>query len=286
MKIAILTCDRLKDLTSSDQKILAMLLKSGLDAQATVWDDENIDWESFDYLIFRNTWDYYEKETAFLAFLDYIERLNIPTLNSLPIVRKNIHKFYLRDFENKGIKIIPTVFIEKGSTFSLSELKSSDWPKAVIKPAFSAGSYLTEVVTDENILELSEQYNVLATDKDLLFQKFMPEIQLIGETSLLFFNRKFSHSVCKVPKHGDFRVQSQFGGQYSSTTVTENVMNQALDIINLVEGDLLFARIDGIIIDDIFYLMELELIEPDLYLEHHPEAYHTYFSELISKLQP
>jgi glutathione synthase/RimK-type ligase-like ATP-grasp enzyme len=285
MKIAILTCNRLKDLTPSDQKILAMLLESGLDAQATVWDDENIDWESFDYLIFRNTWDYYEKETAFLAFLDYIEKLNIPTLNSLPIVRKNIHKFYLRDFENKGIKIIPTVFIEKGSTFSLSELKSSDWPKAVIKPAFSAGSYLTEVVTDENILELSEQYNVLATDKDLLFQKFMPEIQLIGETSLLFFNRKFSHSVCKVPKDGDFRVQSQFGGQYSPTTVSENVMNQTLDIINLVEGDLLFARIDGIIIDDIFYLMELELIEPDLYLEHHPEAYHTYFSELISKLQ-
>jgi glutathione synthase/RimK-type ligase-like ATP-grasp enzyme len=284
LKLGLLTCKRLSQLTEADQKIQAMLMQRGIQADALVWDDAEIEWENYDLLIFRNTWDYYEKETEFRLWLDHIEKMKIPTLNSIDVVKKNIHKFYLRDLENKGVKIIPTVFIDKASAFSLIELMPAHWAKAVIKPAFSAASYLTEVVTKENIVELNERYKVIGLEKDLLFQQFMPEVQYLGETSLLFFNRKFSHAVCKFPKKGDFRVQSQFGGNYVPTKVPDSIMQQVDQVLTAIEGDLLFARVDGIIIEDEFYLMEVELIEPDLYLDHYKEAFNTFVNAILQKI--
>ncbi len=283
VKLGLLTCQRLENLTEADQKIQSMLIAKGIQTDALVWDDATIDWKKYDLLIFRSTWDYYEKEDAFMLWLDYIAKLNIPTLNTIDTVKQNIHKFYLRDLEGKGVKIIPTIFIDKGSAFSLKELQPLEWAKAVIKPAFSAGSYLTEIVTPDNIVALNERYKAIGLEKDLLFQKFMPEIQSLGETSLLFFNRKFSHAVCKLPKVGDFRVQSQYGGNYSPAEVSDNIMSQVMKIVNIVKGDLLFARVDGIIIEEEFYLMEIELIEPDLYLEHHPEASEKFVNAILEQ---
>ena len=83
MNIALLTCEKLPNLYEADQPLIPRLAKYGITAKATIWDDPAIDWKQFDFLIFRNTWDYYEKETDFNHWLDHIEKLNIPTLNAL-----------------------------------------------------------------------------------------------------------------------------------------------------------------------------------------------------------
>ena len=92
MKIGILTCARLPSLLVSDQILIPLFEKENFTAKAVVWDDELVNWTEFDYLIFRNTWDYYQKENAFNSWLDKIESLGINTLNPISTIQKNKHK--------------------------------------------------------------------------------------------------------------------------------------------------------------------------------------------------
>ncbi|MEZ7504440.1 RimK family alpha-L-glutamate ligase [Flavobacterium sp. Arc2] len=265
MKIALLTCKKLPELTPQDQLLIPELAKHAITATAEIWDDANINWTDFDYLVFRNTWDYFEKETEFNLWLDQIEQLGIQTLNPIAIIKQNKHKFYLREMEEQGVKILPTVFIDKTNTLNLKELIPSHWKKAVLKPAFSAGSYLTEVFETAEVDKINTQYKIIASEKELLLQEFMPEIQTVGETSFVFFNKKFSHAVNKKPVPGDFRIQVQFGGIYRLRYPDAKLIAKAQKIVDTFKGKLLYARVDGIVIDNELHLMEVECIEPDLY---------------------
>ncbi|WP_158730017.1 MULTISPECIES: RimK family alpha-L-glutamate ligase [unclassified Flavobacterium] len=265
MKIALLTCEKLPDLNPEDQKLIPALAQYNIQAIAAVWDDANINWSQFDCLVFRNTWDYFEKEQAFILWLDQIKKLGVKTLNTIDTVKNNIHKFYLKELEQKGIPIIKTLFIDKTQQLDLNKLIPNHWNKAVIKPAFSAGSYLTEVFDRTQIQAINNQYQSIAASKELLLQEFMPEIQTLGETSFIFFDKKFSHAVNKKPVSGDFRVQSLYGGKYTLVEPSAELIQKAQKVVNTFQEDLLYARVDGIVIEEVLYLMEIECIEPDLY---------------------
>lgn len=268
MNIALLACQKFPDLTKADQLLIPELAKFGIQAKAIIWDDPSVEWTSFDYLIFRNTWDYYEKESAFNLWLDKLENLGVKTLNALDTIRANKHKFYLRTLEKQGIKILPTIFIEKTNHLDLTQMLPKSWKKAVIKPAFSAGSYLTEVFEADNLAAINKKYQPIAAVKDLLLQQFMPEIQSLGETSLVFFNKQFSHAINKKPVEGDFRIQVQFGGKYTAILPNSALINQAQRIVDTFPDPLLYARVDGIVIGNELHLMEIECIEPDLYFNY------------------
>ena len=286
MKIALLTCDQLPDLNPQDQPLIAELAKYHITATAVIWDNPTIDWSNFDYLIFRNTWDYFEKEMQFNAWLSQIEKLGIKTLNSIATIKRNKHKFYLREMESQGVRILPTVFINKTPDLDLKAILPSNWKKAVIKPAFSAGSYQTEAFDVTNADTISSQYKTIATEKELLLQEFMPEIETLGETSFIFFNKIFSHSVNKKPLQGDFRIQIQFGGKYTLCNPTSDLIAQAQKIIDLFPEELLYARVDGIIIDDQLHLMEVECIERDLYLNLSDGALGRFTKAIVNAIQP
>lgn len=285
MNLALLTCKKLPNLTESDQLLIPALAKHSITAKAVIWDDETVNWTDFDYLIFRNTWDYYEKQQDFDFWLTKIEKLGIKTLNSISIINQNKHKFYLRDFQKKGIAILPTVFIDKTENLNLSEIIPNHWKKAVIKPAYSAGSYQTQVFEIDDIEKINQQYKPIAAEKELLLQEFMPQIQTLGETSFIFFNKKFSHAVNKKPVEGEFRIQSQFGGKYKLVQPEQELVNKAQKIVNTFQGDLLYARVDGIVIENELHLMEVECIEPDLYFnlsENSQTKFVTALLELIN----
>ncbi len=267
MKLGILTCEKLPNLLDSDQKLILLFEVHHFDVKAVIWDDLSVNWSSFDYLIFRNTWDYYEKETAFNKWLEKIEQLKIPTFNSIATIQKNKHKFYLKELQSKGVLILPTVFLEKNSLISLAEIIPQQWQKVVIKPAFSAGSYLTKLVDRNDLNEIENEFAEHFKTKDFLIQEFQPEIKLVGETSFIFFNGKFSHCVNKKPIENDFRVQFQYGGKYKLIEPSANLIQQAKNIIAHFPEKLLYARVDGIIIRNQLHLMEIELIEPDLYFD-------------------
>ena len=285
MKIALLTCQRLPDLTPADQLLIPELAKHNIVAEAVIWDDPKVIWTNFDYLIFRNTWDYYEKESQFNLWLSTIKKLGIKTLNSLDIIEQNKHKFYLRALQNQNIITIPTVFIERTKALNLAGIIPSHWKKAVIKPAFSAGSYLTEVFEVANIEEINKKYQTFASEKDLLLQEFKPEIETEGETSLIFFNKKFSHAINKKPAAGDFRIQVQFGGVYTSISPSAHLIQQAQKIVDTFPNNLLYARVDGIIINNNLQLMEVECIEPDLYFNYSEGSRQRFISAVLELIE-
>ncbi|MFT5963981.1 MAG: glutathione synthase/RimK-type ligase-like ATP-grasp enzyme [Flavobacterium sp.] len=285
MRIAILSCEKLPNLTQNDQLLIPAMAKVNIEATVVIWNDKTVNWSDFDYLIFRNTWDYFEKEAEFNLWLNQIEHLGIKTLNSIDIIKKNKHKFYLREMEKQGIKILPTVFIDKMDTLDIDKIIPSHWKKVVIKPAFSAGSYQTEVFELKDIRKINTDYKKIASEKELLLQEFMPEIQTLGETSFIFFDKKFSHAVNKKPAAGDFRIQVQFGGQYTLVHPNAELIGKAQQIVNTFTGALLYARVDGIVIDNELHLMEVECIEPDLYFNLSEGSMERFVSAVIDLIK-
>jgi glutathione synthase/RimK-type ligase-like ATP-grasp enzyme len=267
MKIGILTCARLPELLESDKKLIPLFAKENISAIAVIWDNESIDWTEFDCLIFRNTWDYYQKENAFNTWLNKIESLGIKTFNPISVIQKNKHKFYLKELEKEGISILPTIFFEKNSTQNLRNLIPENWEKIVIKPAFSAGSYLTKLIDRSELESIQEEFNEHFETKDFLLQEFRSEIKDLGETSFIFFDGKFSHAVNKKPVENDFRVQIQYGGKYTLIEPNQDLVLQAELVVSKISEKLLYARVDGIVIENKLHLMEIELIEPDLYFD-------------------
>lgn len=284
-RIALLTCQKLPELLPSDQALIPALAKNNIQAKAEVWDNPVVDWTSYDYLIFRNTWDYYEKEQAFNLWLNQIENLGIKTLNSIEIIQQNKHKFYLKQLHEKGVKIIPTLFQEKTNSLDLRAIIPQHWQKIIIKPAFSAGSYLTKLFEFSDIDKINAEYSSIAVEKELLIQEFKPEITAVGETSFIFFNKQFSHCVNKKPAANDFRIQVQFGGKYTLIQPTMELIQQAKEIVNLFPDNLLYARVDGIIINDQIHLMEVECIEPDLYFTLAPESLERFVSSILELIK-
>jgi glutathione synthase/RimK-type ligase-like ATP-grasp enzyme len=284
MKIALLTCEKLPNLLETDQLLIPALAKHNITAKAAIWNDKTINWQDFDILIFRNTWDYYEKQIEFDAWLEKIKKLKIRTLNSIEIINQNKHKFYLRELQKQGFNIIPTIFIDKTNNLDIQKIIPKHWEKAVIKPAYSGGSYQTELFEISNIDKINQQYLPIAAEKELLLQEFMPQIKTLGETSFIFFNKKFSHAVNKIPTKGEFRIQVQFGGKYQLIEPSEILIQKAQKIVNTFSKDLLYARVDGIIIENELYLMEIECLEPDLYFSLAEDSINKFVNSILEMI--
>ncbi|MFM2392887.1 MAG: Cycloserine biosynthesis protein DcsG [Bacteroidota bacterium] len=281
LKIGILTCEKFRDLIYADQILMNKIIERGYEVSPVVWSDYN-DVEKYDVLLFRSTWDYFERKEEFNQWLTSLENKNVLLFNPLHIIQENIHKFYLQKLENQGIKIVPTIFIEKNNAFHFD--LPEDWKKSIIKPAYSAGAYKTKVFENSEKIDIIFEYKDFVKENDVLIQKFMPEIISNGETSLIFFNGRYSHSVLKKPKEGDFRVQSIFGGKYEKVIINEQILFQAKHILNLLSDLPLYARVDGIMIENELYLMEVEMIEPDLYIEYEYDAYDRFIDALEERI--
>ena len=285
IKVALLACEKFPHLTPSDQLLIPALAKHNIQAKAEIWDNPTVDWTTYDYLIFRNTWDYYEKEKEFNLWLDQLEKLGIKTLNSIKIIKENKHKFYLKDLQEQGTNIIPTLFQEKTNSLDLKAIIPNNWKKIVIKPAFSAGSYLTTLFDSSDIENINSKYTPIASEKELLIQEFIPEITSLGETSFIFFNKEFSHCVNKKPAENDFRIQVQYGGKYTLVAPSKELIQQAQKIVNQFPEPLLYARVDGIVKNNTIHLMEVECIEPDLYFALAPEALDRFVAAVLELIE-
>lgn len=276
MKIGIVTCAEYPLLTEQEKPLLALFKNEGIEASPLIWNDASIDWPSFDCLMLRSIWDYHLQVPQFFAWLAMLEKNNIKTCNSLAVVNWNRHKFYLQELESKGVKIVPTFFVEYSSRFSLDEVIQKGWQQAVIKPAVSANAHLTESFTIDDLEQVERRFKPLVATRDFLVQSFMPEIQAMGEVSLIFFDKAYSHAVLKTPAKGDFRVQADHGGATVAYHPDESIIEAGRKILSLIDHDLLYARIDGVVRENQFYLMELELMEPELFF-HLGEGSHQRF---------
>jgi glutathione synthase/RimK-type ligase-like ATP-grasp enzyme len=285
MKLGLITSQAWPTLIDGDKPIIGLLARHDIVALPLVWDDESIDWQGFDALVMRSPWDYFEKYPSFSAWLNRIEALGIPTYNSIKTIKYNIDKAYLRDLESKGIDIVPSLWINKQSGLLEEVLDGAPWPEMVIKPTISAGSFLTTKFSRAQIAEVIETHTTIHQSYDLVLQPFLPEIVTKGEVSLLYFGGKFSHAVIKKPSQGDFRIQSQYGGIYTQYQPNITLQKLGLHIANMIDPHHLYARVDMIELGNVHHVMEVEMIEPDLYFSIFPDKISTFIDTLVGKIK-
>jgi glutathione synthase/RimK-type ligase-like ATP-grasp enzyme len=268
--IGIVTYDRYPRLSDDDRLLLAALASAGTEAMPVIWDEPSVDWTTFDALVLRSCWNYHLKPREFAEWLTELEEIEVQLWNPVPVVRWNMHKRYLRDLERQGVLIPPTEWVARAEARPLTAvLGQRGWTDAIVKPAISASATDTWRTTGDALAD-GARYRALVERADVLVQQTMPEVAEHGEWSVVFLAGRYSHAMLKRPQAGDFRVQAELGGTATALEPPRTVRAAAEVIVGLIPGEWLFARVDGIETSRGFMLMELEVIEPLLFLQHAP----------------
>lgn len=283
--IAFATDKSFPNLTDGDTLAADVLRQRGHRVDACRWDDPALDWSAYDLVVLRSTWDYHLRAAEFAAWLDKLDAARVPVANPTDVLRWNMDKMYLSDLQEAGVAVLPSVWLPQGSRVDLAALLAEkDWPQGVIKPTISAAAHDTLRVDRSNAADLQPSFADLLRAGGVIVQQFAPEIQGHGEWSFLFFGRQFSHAVVKQPSPGDFRVQRDFGGRAMAAEAPPALVSQAAAVLGAIEAELLYARVDAIERQGELLLMELELIEPYLFLELHPDAPGRFADAIVSCL--
>ena len=284
MHIAFATSSALSDLTLDDRLAAEALRARGVEVTAAVWTDGAIEWSAFDCIIVRSTWDYHRHAQGFRAWIDGLGACGARVWNPVPVLRWNMEKTYLRDLEEAGVPVVPTAWLAAGTNPDLDALLGErGWDDAIIKPVISAGASRTSRVSHANMTDASSQLAESLALGDVMVQPFINEIQTQGEWSLMFIDGEFSHAVRKMPTRGDFRVQTQYGGGSSADTPERDVLDAARRVLNVAPSPWLYARVDGIETSSGFVLLELEMLEPSLFLGTAPGAVVRFADAIIER---
>lgn len=271
--MALVTCAHIPDLTPDDRLLAAALRERGAEPAPVVWDAAGTDWDAFDHVVLRSVWDYHLRLPEFAAWLDAHAAAGRPLINPAGLVRWNLHKSYLDDLAAAGSPVIETARIVQGTPAGLARLLDErGWAQAVVKPAVSASAHRTFRVETDTAADLEAELAAILEAGDALVQPLAPEILATGEWSLVFLGGAFSHAVLKRGAPGEFRVQEEYGGQAETREPGPDLRAQAAHVLGQAPERTAYARVDGIERDGRFVLMELELIEPVLYLGRDPAA--------------
>lgn len=273
MSVALATSRDLPDLWAGDRLFLAELRRRGIRSEPVIWDDERVDWRAWDRVVIRSCWDYQLKVDRFHAWLDRLEAARIPVINRPNIVRWNMHKGYLLEIARLGARIPSTLLVARGDRRSLGDvLASTGWSASVIKPAISASGQGTHLVDAHPTDDQERAYGHIVAAGDVLLQEYVPEVREHGEWSLVFFDGRYSHAALKRAAPGEFRVHIEWGGTVEFGTPPAGLVRQAQRLIDALDLRAAYARVDGTDVAGELMLMELELVEPELFFAHHPEA--------------
>jgi glutathione synthase/RimK-type ligase-like ATP-grasp enzyme len=273
LRIAFVTYAELPDLSADDRLAVEELRRRGAEVETAVWDDPGVRWFSYDRVVIRSCWDYHHRVDEFLAWLDRMEGEGIPLWNPARVVRGNVDKAYLGELAAAGLPVVPTVHLERGAAVDLAGLLGErEWSEAVIKPSVSASAFRTLRVSGAEAVAAQRELDELLERSGALIQPFLAEVQTAGEWSLIFLGGEYSHATLKRPRAGDFRVQQELGGSADAARPRPALIEQARAVAAAIPEPWLYARVDGVEIDGVFTLMELELIEPSLFLVSDPQA--------------
>jgi glutathione synthase/RimK-type ligase-like ATP-grasp enzyme len=289
-RIAVATSAESPGINPDDELLVRYLAEAGVEAQPVLWNDGAADWSAFDAVLIRTTWDYHEQYARFLGWLTHLDQLGVPTINPNPMLRWNSDKRYLLELPPLGISIIPTQIAPAGELRAV--LAPMRGRAVVVKPTVSGSAWNT-VRGLAGADELERAVARLPQHLEYLVQPFVPEVAQEGEWSLLFFGGAYSHAVCKRPKDDDYRVQREFGGSVDLIAPPPEALAAASHALAAVAamserrdfGRISYARIDGVRSGGKFLIMEIELIEPFLFLGDVPEASRSFAAVIARELK-
>lgn len=241
------------------------------------------DFDGFDLVTPLLAWGYPRDCPLWFALLDRLESGSIPVSNPVSILRWNSDKAYLAELDTAGIPSVPTILSAALDQQALDNARTAFGADIlVIKPPISGGA--------DGTFRLSpgERIPESVAGQRMMVQPYVPNIAKEGEYSLFYFGGTFSHAIIKRPAAGDFRVQEQYGGVEEAIDAPPGALLLAQDAFAATAaitgtGTLAYARVD--ILRDgkgVFRLMELELIEPSLFLQFAPDRGIAFAEALLS----
>ncbi|SET90878.1 ATP-grasp domain-containing protein [Hymenobacter actinosclerus] len=278
MNIALVTCESLAqygapNVDDEDALLTRYLRAQGHDVEPRIWSNPAVEWNRYDVVLLKSPWDYFDRVEEFMHWLDVLERAQVRLLNPVSVVRWNANKRYLLEMEQAGVRIVPTRLLPRGEAVDAAALlEEMGQEQIVVKPAVSGGAKNTFIIGRHETAVRQPQLTELVAYEDFLAQPFLTRIQEEGEWSLLYYGGEFSHAVLKTPKAGDFRVQHYLGGAIAPRPAPAHLRQAADHIVQQFAPGCLYARVDGLDQDGELLLMELELIEPFLYLASDAQA--------------
>ena len=238
----------LKDPTGyviDDELAYPPLAALGWRVETIPWQRPNIEWHAYDAVVIRSTWDYVTDPDAFLDVLGEIERSGTPLFNGLDLVRWNIRKTYLRDLAERGVPVVPTIWRDRLHSHELPDLiEEVGTAEVVIKPVIGANASGAFRLNAQSARSRSDEVEAYYADRALLAQPFLSAITTEGEFSLFYFNGALSHSILKLPKPTDFRVQEEHGGILRAVEADDALRNAGDAALRAIGAVPLYARAD------------------------------------------
>jgi len=263
-----------------DQDLLLGALRArGVEAAMVAWDDERASLAGFDACVVRSTWNYYRALDAFVSWAERADRIT-SLWNPLPVIRWNTHKRYLRELAARGVATVPTAWIERGSSRALREaMEELGTRDAVVKPAVSAASFKTLRVHESEVGEA--HVDDVRAHCDVMVQPYVASVEGYGERSLVWIDGELTHAIRKSPR---------FGGEHESVSealpIADDERALATAALATIEHPLLYARIDlARDAEGAPMIMELELVEPSLFLQQSQAALQRFADALASRLR-
>ena len=251
---------RRPDAFEHDQMMIALrgpLAARGATLEAVSWDADGVDWSQYAAAVIGTTWDYWDRQAAFLERLTHIET-QTRLFNPAALVQWNSHKGYLRELGAKGARTIPTLWIERVTQDAAEAAFAQLGPDLVFKRQVGAGA--------AGQYRLAPGDPLPAMPHAMMVQPFLPAIQAEGELSFIFIDGVFCHALVKRAAAGDYRIQSSYGGVETAVTPSKADLDVAGAVLAALGEAPLYARVDMLRAEDGgLLLMELELIEPFLY---------------------
>lgn len=272
-KVALLSMDSLENFHTYDKLLIEPMKTLGWMAEEVSWRNEKVNWADYEAVIVRSTWDYQNDDEKFISVL---EKINSVTYleNDLDLMKWNMNKNYLFQLKQKGVTIVDTIWEKNFNPVLANDyFEKLDTDEIIIKPNVSANADNTFRLSKEKLKGQSSNLGKIFAQREFMVQPFLNNIIDEGEYSLFFFDGKFSHSVLKKPKEKDFRVQEEHGGNIQPIKTSSDMILIAENIINKLSTIPLYGRVDLVRTNqNKFALMELELIEPSLYLNKDVDA--------------
>ncbi len=289
--VAFLVMDDMGDFVTDFDLSIAPLAERGWRVETVPWRGQP-DWNRFNAVYICTPWDYPQYADEFRRVLENIEASDAVLCNALSTVHWNLDKSYLRDVEARGDRIVPSTWYEHFQREEVAGFFSDHGTKTVVlKPNVGGNAVdtfvLREPVPDETLVTLERLFE----QRRFLVQPYIESITTEGEYSLFYMNGDYSHAIGKVPAAGDFRVQEEHGAEIRAIEPPKGLREIAERVFSHIDPLPVYGRGDWVRgPDDEFLLMELELVEPSLYLRTDPgaparfaRAFDEWFQELARK---
>lgn len=278
-RVAFATCQAYAAGSPDDHAALQTLAHEGVIAEAVVWNQPDVRWESYDLVVLRSTWDYMEQPEAFLRWIDEVAA-RTRLWNPAATVHWNAHKGYLVELARRGVAVVPTELLPHRRPVELAQVLSDrGWVEVVVKPAIGGNaSGLFRVRPGEAAAAQPKFESLLATG-DVLVQPFQAGTVARGERSLVYFDGTFSHAAAYPA------VLEVNPRQPRPFTPAPSELEAADRLVSAVAPTPLYARLDYLPSDDGGWrLGELELIEPELFLRSDPDAATRFAAAIVRRL--